>query len=245
MIKAMKILQGHKVTTKKQRMQKNMPKQQSTAHNSKHDTWTLVEYDKSHQNIAGTQGNYEKNKECRRKCQSNKVLRTTAKMIHELLSNMIKVIKRLRARRMIRLPPERYDLNRPLVCTMIVRKKTYNILQSMCLYIFRERERESSMNISASPPLTLRSIPRHHHHLQHLQLSGQRHDHDFVTCHDVGIGGCKKNLEQWCMYVCHVNSRLVNTRVVQLGISFYEQFITSGGYSRVIEQTGGGLIRRW
>ena len=28
---------------------------------------------------------------------------------------MIKVIKRLRARRMIRLPPERYDLNRPLV----------------------------------------------------------------------------------------------------------------------------------
>ena len=115
MIKAMKILQGHKVTTKKQRMQKNMPKQQSTAHNSKHDTWTLVEYDKSHQNIAGTQGNYEKNKECRRKCQSNKVLRTTAKMIHELLSNMIKVIKRLRARRMIRLPPERYDLNRPLV----------------------------------------------------------------------------------------------------------------------------------
>ena len=115
MIKAIKILQGHKVTTKKQRMQKKMPKQQSTAHNSKHDTWTLVEYDKSHQNIAGTQGNYEKNKECRRKCQSNKVLRTTAKMIHELLSNMIKVIKRLRARRMIRLPPERYDLNRPLV----------------------------------------------------------------------------------------------------------------------------------
>ena len=86
-----------------------MPKQQSTAHNSKHDTWTLVEYDKSHQNIAGTQGNYEKNKECRRKCQSNKVLRTTAKMIHEL-----------RARRMIRLPPERYDLNRPLV-----QKETY------------------------------------------------------------------------------------------------------------------------
>ena len=36
-------------------------------------------------------------------------------MIHELLPNMIKVIKILRARRMIRLPPERYDLNRPLV----------------------------------------------------------------------------------------------------------------------------------
>ena len=46
---------------------------------------------------------------------SNKVLRTTAKMIHELFPNMIKVIKILRARRMIRLPPERYDLNRPLV----------------------------------------------------------------------------------------------------------------------------------
>ena len=36
-------------------------------------------------------------------------------MIHELLPNMIKVIKILRARRLIRLPPERYDLNRPLV----------------------------------------------------------------------------------------------------------------------------------
>ena len=35
-------------------------KQQSTAHNSKNDTWTIAEYDTSHQNIAGTQGNYEK-----------------------------------------------------------------------------------------------------------------------------------------------------------------------------------------
>ena len=48
MIKAIKI-------RKKQRMQKKMPKQQSTAHNSKNDTWTLVEYDKSHQKTAGTQ----------------------------------------------------------------------------------------------------------------------------------------------------------------------------------------------
>ena len=32
-----------------------MQKQQSTAHNSKNDTWTIAEYDKSHQNTAGTQ----------------------------------------------------------------------------------------------------------------------------------------------------------------------------------------------
>ena len=38
MIKVIKILQGHKVTPKKQRMQKKMQKQQSTAHNSKNDT---------------------------------------------------------------------------------------------------------------------------------------------------------------------------------------------------------------
>ena len=42
MIKVIKILQGHKVTTKKQRMQKKMQKQQSTAHNSKNDTWTIA-----------------------------------------------------------------------------------------------------------------------------------------------------------------------------------------------------------
>ena len=65
--------------------------------------------------MAGTQGKYEKNNKRKHKCKGNKVLRTTAKMIHELLPNMIKVIKILRARRMIRLPPERYDLNRPLV----------------------------------------------------------------------------------------------------------------------------------
>ena len=62
MIQVIKILQGHKVTTKKQRMQKKMQKQQCTAHNSKNDTWTIAEYDKSHQNIAGTQGNSEKTK---------------------------------------------------------------------------------------------------------------------------------------------------------------------------------------
>ena len=63
MIKVIKILQGHKVTTKKQRMQMKAQKQQSTTHNSKNDTWTIAEYDKSHQNIAGTQGNYEKTKD--------------------------------------------------------------------------------------------------------------------------------------------------------------------------------------
>ena len=71
MIKVIKILQGHKVTPKKQRMQMKAQKQQSSAHNSKNDTWTIAEYDKSD--------------------------------------------KILRARRLIRLPPERYDLNRPLV----------------------------------------------------------------------------------------------------------------------------------
>ena len=71
---------------------------------------------KSHQNIVGTQANYESTKYADEKSKSNRVLRTTAKMIHELLPNMIiKVIKILRARRMIRLLPERYDLNRSLV----------------------------------------------------------------------------------------------------------------------------------
>ena len=36
-------------------MQMKVQKQQSTAHNSKNDTWTTVEYEKSHQNTAGTQ----------------------------------------------------------------------------------------------------------------------------------------------------------------------------------------------
>ena len=55
MIKVIKILQGHKVTPKKQRMQMKAQKHQSTAHNSKNDTWTIAEYDKSDQNTAGTQ----------------------------------------------------------------------------------------------------------------------------------------------------------------------------------------------
>ena len=113
-----------------------MQKQQSTAHNSKNDRWTIAEYDKSHQhiagtqgkyektksantsakppkyyaqsenatwtiagydkshqNIAGTQGKYEKTKNAEENAKSNKVLRTTAKMIDELLPNMIKAIK--------------------------------------------------------------------------------------------------------------------------------------------------------
>ena len=54
-MKVIKILQGHKVTPKKQRMQMKAQKQQSTAHNSNNDTWTIAEYDKSEQNTAGTQ----------------------------------------------------------------------------------------------------------------------------------------------------------------------------------------------
>ena len=70
---------------------------------------------KSHQNIVGTQANYESTKYSNEKSKSNKVLRTTAKMMHELLPDRKKVMETLRARRMIRLLPERYDLNRPLV----------------------------------------------------------------------------------------------------------------------------------
>ena len=70
---------------------------------------------KSHQNIAGTQANYESTKYSNEKSKSNKVLRTTAKMMHELLPDRKKVMETLRARRMIWLLPERYDLNRPLV----------------------------------------------------------------------------------------------------------------------------------
>ena len=70
---------------------------------------------KSHQNIVGTQANYESTKYSDEKSKSNKVLRTTAKLMHELLPDRKKVMETLRARRMIRLLPERYDLNRPLV----------------------------------------------------------------------------------------------------------------------------------
>ena len=72
MIKAINILQGHKVNTKKQRMQMKTQKQQSTAHNSKNDTWTIAEYDKSHQNIAGTQGNYEKTRNAEENAKATK-----------------------------------------------------------------------------------------------------------------------------------------------------------------------------
>ena len=70
---------------------------------------------KSHQNIVDTQANYESTKYSDEKSKSNKVLRTTAKLMHELLPDRKKVMETLRARRMIRLLPERYDLNRPLV----------------------------------------------------------------------------------------------------------------------------------
>ena len=50
--------------------------------------------------------------ECKWKCKSNNSLRTTEKNMHELPRDMMEVIKILRARRMIRLLPERYDLNR-------------------------------------------------------------------------------------------------------------------------------------
>ena len=36
-------------------MQMKVQKQQSTAHNSKNDTWTTAEYEKNHQNTVGTQ----------------------------------------------------------------------------------------------------------------------------------------------------------------------------------------------
>ena len=70
---------------------------------------------KSHQNKA----NYESTKYSNEKSKSNKVLRTTAKMMHELLPDRKKVMETLRARRMIRLLPVRYDLNRPLVSISI------------------------------------------------------------------------------------------------------------------------------
>ena len=75
---------------------------------------------KSHQNIVGTQANYESTKYSNEKSKSNKVLRTTAKMMHELLPDRKKVMETLRARRMIRLLPERYDLNRPLVSSSAI-----------------------------------------------------------------------------------------------------------------------------
>ena len=80
-----------------------------------HNLFLTSNTSKSHQIIAGTQANYESTKYSNEKSKSNKVLRTTAKMMHELLPDRKKVMETLRARRMIRLLPERYDLNRPLV----------------------------------------------------------------------------------------------------------------------------------
>ena len=50
---------------------------------------------KSHQNIVGTQANYESTKYSNEKSKSNKVLRTTAKMMHESWPDMKKVFKKL------------------------------------------------------------------------------------------------------------------------------------------------------
>ena len=50
---------------------------------------------KSHQNIVGTQANYESTKYSDEKSKSNKVLRTTAKLMHELLPDRKKVMETL------------------------------------------------------------------------------------------------------------------------------------------------------
>ena len=93
MIKAINILQGHKVSTKKTKSANTSAKPPKYYAQSENATWTIAGYDKSHQNIAGTQGKYEKTKNAEENAKSNKVLRTTAKMIDELLPNMIKAIK--------------------------------------------------------------------------------------------------------------------------------------------------------
>ena len=67
-----KKLWEYRLITKAQRMQMKAQKQQSTAHNSKNDTWTIAEYDKSHQNIAGTQDNYEKTKNAEENAKATK-----------------------------------------------------------------------------------------------------------------------------------------------------------------------------
>ena len=159
MIKAIKIWQGHKVSTKKTTSAKTSAKPTKHYPQCENATWIIAGYEKktskycghtgwlqrhkeckwklkinkvlrttakmihelvphtskSHQNIVGTQANYESTKYSDEKSKSNKVLRTTAKLMHELLPDRKKVMETLRARRMIRLLPERYDLNRPLV----------------------------------------------------------------------------------------------------------------------------------
>ena len=82
----------------------------------------LPNFQKSHPNTVGTQANDESTKNPDKSAKATKVLCTTAKMIHELVPNMIKVIKLLRARRMIRLLPERYDLNQRLFFLALVEK---------------------------------------------------------------------------------------------------------------------------
>ena len=49
---------------------------------------------KSHQNIVGTQANYESTKYSNEKSKSNKVLRTTAKMMHESWPDMKKSLQK-------------------------------------------------------------------------------------------------------------------------------------------------------
>ena len=94
MIKVIKILQGHKVTPKNKECRRKFKKQQSTAHNSKNDSWTIAQYDKSHQNIAGTQSKYEKNKRVQTQVQ-NQSTTHNAKMLHELLPEKNEVFKKL------------------------------------------------------------------------------------------------------------------------------------------------------
>ena len=67
-----KKLWEYRLITKAQRMQMKAQKQQSTAHNSKNDTWTIAEYDTSHQHIAGTQGKYEKTKNAEENAKATK-----------------------------------------------------------------------------------------------------------------------------------------------------------------------------
>ena len=101
MKKRIKILWAHKLVTKAQRMQMKMQKQQSTAHNSKNDTWTIAEIETKHQNTVGTQANDESTKNANQSAKATKVLRTTAKMIHELPPDMKKHIKILWAHKLV------------------------------------------------------------------------------------------------------------------------------------------------
>ena len=59
MIKAIKIWQGHKVSTKKQQAQRQVQNQQSTTHNAKMLHELLLDMKKKHQNTVGTQADYK------------------------------------------------------------------------------------------------------------------------------------------------------------------------------------------